>query len=144
MTNVEAGKYSSKHPPGTTYDPAVGAFIEARARGGRLTCADAHDGASLLDVTPAEIGQAADLLDHRIVECQMGLFGYSPVKKIVEPATEIADALRHRLQSAAPDEQISCVACWRIADELQMDKMAVAAGCELLGLKVKECQLGAF
>jgi len=144
MTHEDAGKYGAKHPAGTTGEPAVVAALQREAADGRLSCATAHRAAETLGVTPAEIGRTADLLEYRIVECQMGLFGYSPEKRIVKPADDVSEHLRTRLLSLAADGGISCASCWMIADSLGMEKMAVAAACEALGIKVKHCQLGAF
>lgn len=144
MTHEYAGKYSSKHPAGTPHDPAVAAYIRATTRGGRLTCRDAHDGAAIFGVTPAEVGKTADLLEYRIAECQLGLFGYLPEKRIVRAADRVSDDLGGRLQAAAIDGSISCAECWSIADELGIPRLDAGSACETVGLKVKDCQLGAF
>jgi hypothetical protein len=144
VTNGGSGKYSRKHPAGTRPDATVAAAIEDVAQDGRVGCAVAHDLAADLDVTPAEVGKTMDLLECRIVKCQMGIFGYQPQKKILRPATAVSDALRDRLRGAAPEGRISCASCWEIARVLGLQKMAVAAACETMGLKIKPCQLGAF
>jgi hypothetical protein len=84
------------------------------------------------------------LLEVRITECQMGLFGYTPDKRIVKPVEHMSDELRARVDAAAKDGRITCAACWRIAQDLGLQKMDVSAACEALGLKVKNCQIGAF
>lgn len=142
-TNI-TGKYSRKHAPGTRPDPAIVAAVDEVVEDGRVSCAVAHDLAAELAVTPAEIGKTLDLLDYRIGKCQMGIFGYVPEKKIVRAAEAVSDELRSRLDKAAPRGIISCASCWEVARALGMQKLAVAAACELLRLKIKPCQLGAF
>ncbi len=144
MTRNDAPKYSAKHPAGTPYDQTVADVLSRRSEDGRIACADAFDIARELSLAPAEIGRTADLLEYRITRCQLGLFGYSPEKKIVEPAHEVPDAVREQLDRFTIDGTISCVAAWKIADSLGMEWMAVAAVCELLELKIQPCQLGAF
>lgn len=144
MTREDAGHYSLKHPEGTAHDPALVATLREKALDGRLTCAVAHQVAEAFKVTPAEVGKTADLLDLRIVECQMGLFGYSPEKRIVRPAGNVTQELRDQLEQVADDGRISCASCWKIADTLGVEKMTVSSACEALGIKVKHCQLGAF
>ncbi len=144
MTHEDAGKYSAKHPTGTDYDPAIAAALTESADEGRIGCAVGHDIAAEFAVSPAEIGKTADLLELRIYHCQMGLFGYSPEKRIVKPAPEVADDLRAQLTGSALDGRIDCAGCWDIAEKLSLSKLAVAAACEHLGLKVQHCQLGAF
>ena len=144
MTHEYAGKYSAKHAAGTVAAPAISAALEQRADLGRVTCAAAFEVATALGVSAPEVGKTADLLEYRIIRCQLGLFGYEPEKRIVRPADEMSAVLRGRLVGAAFDDKISCARCWEIADELSLEKMAVSAACERLGLKVGPCQLGAF
>ncbi len=144
MTHEDAGKYSAKHPAGTTCDPVLAEEVRQKAQNERLTCSAAHEIAERFNVVPAEVGKTIDLLEYRITKCQMGLFGYSPEKKIVGPAEEISDELRNRIENAANDEKISCAECWKVAGELGIKKMAVSSACEALGIKITPCQLGAF
>lgn len=144
MTHQDAGKYRAKHPAGTAYDPAIGAALKARAEDGKVSCLDAHDIAEESGIAPAEAGRTADLLELRIYRCQMGLFGYSPEKRIVKPASEVSEELRALLAGAAIEGRIDCLSCWEIARSIGIEKMAVAAACEHLGLRVRNCQIGAF
>jgi hypothetical protein len=144
MTHDDAGKYGAKHPAGTAYDPAVAAALASRAEDGKISCAAAHDIAEKAGVVPSEVGRTADLLELRIHRCQMGLFGYSPEKRLVKPASGASEDLRALLAGAAPEGRIDCLSCWEIARSLEMGKMAVADACEHLGLKVRNCQIGAF
>ena len=144
MPHEYAGHYSTQHPQGTEYDAALASALRERAAGARITCTRAHDLAKASGASPAEVGKTADLLELRITECQMGLFGYSPEKRIVKPAKQVSDELRACIEAATRDGRITCVACWKIAQDLGLQKMEVSAACEGLGLKVKNCQIGAF
>ncbi len=144
MTHEAAGHYSAKHPEGTLYDAALAAALADTAEDGRITCTAAHGLAETFKVAPSEIGKTADLLEYRIIKCQLGLYGYSPEKRIVKAAEDVSDDLRDRLLAAATGGRISCASCWKIARTLGVEKMAVSGACEHLGLKVKHCQLGAF
>jgi hypothetical protein len=139
-----AGKYRRKHPQGTEPDQAIVAALEEVAEDGRVSCAVAHDLADELSVPPAAVGRTMDLLEYRIVKCQMGIFGYQPEKKILKPAATVSDELRDRLAKAAPEGRLSCRSCWKVAEDLGLQKIAVASACETLELKIKPCQLGAF
>lgn len=144
MTHEDAGHYAAKHPAGTEPDPKVAASLRARAENERISCAVAFAVAADLGVTASELGRALDLLEYRITHCQLGLFGYSPEKKIVTAAAEVSDELSSRLRDAVSEGRIACAACWRIAEALGLGKMATSAACECLGLKIGPCQLGAF
>ncbi len=144
MTHKEAGKYGAKHPAGATADSAIAAALEEAVEDESVACVVAHDLAAELGVTPAAVGETIDMLEYRIIKCQLGLFGYLPDKKIVKPAATVSDGLRDRLERAAIAGRIGCAQSWEIARELGVQKMAVAAACENLDLKVSPCQLGAF
>ncbi len=144
MPHEYAGHYAAKHPAGTPPDPSVAAALKQIADDGRVTCTAAHEVAHELGASPAEVGTTADLLEFRVIECQMGLFGYSPEKRTVRPAAEVSDELRRRIEESVVEGRITCAACWKIARDLDTQKMGVSAACEAMGLKVKNCQIGAF
>ena len=106
MPHESAGKYGTKHPPGTRADPAIAAAVQEVVEDGRISCAVAHDIATDLGVATGEVGKTIDLLERRISKCQLGLFGYSPEKKIVKPAETVSDELRGRLTDAAADGRV--------------------------------------
>jgi hypothetical protein len=142
----EPEHYRVKHPAGTPHDPAIAAALAESAPEGRITCVEAHAVARRLGVTPAKVGDTADMVECRIIHCQMGLFGYKPEKKIVKPAEEVPPDLRRRLDAAvaAGGGKVECAMLWRIAADFSLEKMAVAAACEALGIKIVRCQIGAF
>jgi hypothetical protein len=144
MTHEDAGHYAAKHPQGTEPNAALAEEIEKRADQGALTCAAAHAIAEALAVAPAEVGRCLDLMEIRLTKCQLGLFGYTPEKKIVSPADEVAPALEKAINDAIADGRIACASVWQIADHEGLKRLALAAACEALNVKVKPCQLGAF
>lgn len=144
MTHKDAGHYAAKHPAGTAPDPTLAAALAAAANESRITCVAAFTVAADLAATPSAVGRTLDLLEHRIVACQLGLFGYSPEKKIVRAADDVSSELSDRLREAVADGRVTCAACWEVAEALGLQRMAVAAACEHLGLKIGPCQLGAF
>jgi len=144
MTNAHAGHYQAKHPAGTSPNPAVAEALKEIAGEGRVTCQQAHALARKLRVPPPEVGKTADLLEMRIVECQLGLFGYEPEKKIARPLESMPHKLRQEIERRAQDRKIACASCWQVADVAGVNKLTVGSACETLGIKVVRCQLGAF
>jgi hypothetical protein len=144
MTHEDAGHYAAKHPPGTRPDPAIAAAVLTRTENGLITCTDAHRIARDLDVSPARVGAAIDLLEKRIARCQLGLFGYAPERKILKPAESVAPELAAALKQRAVKERVSCLDCWEVAAAFAVARMDAAAACEFLGLRIRPCQLGAF
>ena len=97
-----------------------------------------------LEVPPADVGVAIDLLELRIGKCQLGLFGYSPQRRAVKPALNVSPELEEALKKRLVDNRVSCLSCWEIAKELSLARMDVSAACESLNIKIASCQLGAF
>jgi len=144
MTHEDAAHYAAKHPAGTVPDPAVAAAVQAQAVNGRLSCARAHAVCTELEVPPAAVGTAVDLMEMRLTHCQLGLFGYRPRSKVLQAADNVPAPLAAALREAAGNGRISCARCWETAEAFGLKRLAAAAACERLGLKIKPCQLGAF
>jgi hypothetical protein len=127
-----------------TVDPVLRDTLVKRSSQGQLPCALAFEVADKLYVSPAAVGQAADLMELHLVKCQLGLFGYQPEKKIVKPAASVEPDLKKTILGGLVNERLSCRTAWKIAEQHGIQKMRVSAACEAMGIKIKPCQLGAF
>jgi hypothetical protein len=110
----------------------------------KIACAAVFQITGELGVDPVEAGRALDLMDISIIKCQLGLFGFTPEKKVVKPAASVSDVMKNEIESRLTDGRLPCAAAWEIAAKLKVGKMDIAAACETLGIKIKPCQLGAF
>jgi hypothetical protein len=146
MTKQAGDSLAAKHGQDSKAGiaPAVREGLEKAAQAGTLACAAAFTLSADLKKPPAEIGKAADLIGIRLVKCQLGLFGYAPEKKIVQPAAAVDPDLEAALRAALQDGRLACRLAWELAEQFRMPKMNVSAACEALDIKVKPCQLGAF
>ena len=144
MSQKDRGQFSMKHGPDASVGSELRQAVLKRAVNGQLPCAVAFEVAKDFDISPATVGQAADLLELPLVKCQLGLFGYRPNKKIVKPAESVSPDLQHALSGAVVDDRLSCETAWKIADRLGIQKMKVSAACDAMSIKIKPCQLGAF
>jgi hypothetical protein len=95
-------------------------------------------------VLPAEVGKTFDLMNYKLVKCQLGLFGYTPEKKIVTPQDTDNHKLKNAIQKALVNERLPCINAWEIAARFQIPKLTVSGIAEAMGIKIKPCQLGAF
>ncbi len=125
-------------------DKTIEKVLLERAKNGELPCVTAHEAARTLGVPPAVVGQYADRLRLRLVKCQLGLYGYSPGKKIVTPAESVSPELENALRAGLENGRLPCKTAWEIAKQFNLPKMQVSAACDRLGIKIKPCQLGAF
>ena len=144
MTHADKDKYYQKHPGETKVADILRQNILKKADNNNMSCAAAEEIAQVSRVTLAQTGVALDILNINIVECQLGLFGYSQQKKIVQPAKEVIPSLKDEIQHALINGRLPCAAAWEIARKLNLPRMKVSAACEALQVKIKPCQLGAF
>ena len=144
MTHRDAGGYSKKHGAGEKPNPEVSKAVSAAADAGKIACAKVFSIASELGTSPAVAGKTLDLLEIRLVKCQLGLFGYTPDKSIVKPAEKVSQELESAIRSRLAGERLPCIAAWQIAEQFDLEKLDVSCAAEALGMKIKPCQLGAF
>jgi hypothetical protein len=144
MARTDADRYAAKHPGDRALNPKLAAAVQKRSAGGEINCSDATAIAENLRAGMPEVGATIDLLEIRLKRCQLGLFGYGPKKLIVEPAASVSADLEKAICGRLADGRLSCRAAWDIADQAGIARMAVAAACETLKVKIKPCQLGAF
>ena len=144
MSQQKGKKFSEKHESSAQLNQEIKDQIISRTKNNELPCAVAHKIAADLNVSPAEVGKTADLLEMMLVKCQLGLFGYMPEKKIVKPEASENPDLTSAIQDARVGGNLSCENAWEIARRFDVSKMKVSSVCEQLKIKIKPCQLGAF
>lgn len=125
-------------------DERIAAAVRGRAQEGTLRCAAAFRIAEDLGAAPLAVGQAADDIDVRLVRCQLGLFGHGERKSVVEPAEEVTPELEQAIREGLILGRLPCAVAWAIAARFGMAKLHVANAAEKLGLRIGQCQLGAF
>jgi hypothetical protein len=147
MTHEDSGKYALKHPPGTKLNERIAKAIREKSPGPELACGMAEKISKELKVAISEVGITADLLEMKIKKCQLGLFGWGKKKdhgKDIQAAKSVSAGMKSALEEAAVNGAVTCAEAWAIADRLSVERKAVSAACDALGLRIRECQLGAF
>ena len=81
MTHEDTGNYAGKRR-GAELNETIAAKIKEKISEKRISCAEAHSIAAELSVAPADVGAVVDLIEVRIIKCQLGLFGYGKEKNI--------------------------------------------------------------
>jgi len=95
-------------------------------------------------VPPADVGVVIDLLELRINQCQLGLFGDSHTDKPVEPAGDVTAEQEEAIIRLTRDGRMTCLEIWRLAKTFGVQRIEACAACETLKVKVTDWQLGAF
>ena len=144
MSKQKGKTFAEKHEQNAQVNEQIKDQIISRTKNNELPCALAHKIAEDLNVSPAEVGKTADLLEMELVKCQLGLFGYTPEKKIVKPEAAENPDLTSAIQDAMVDGNLSCENAWEIARHFDVSRLKIGSVCEHLKIKIKPCQLGAF
>ena len=144
MTGKDRGNYSRKHNDDRKLNPDTVKAVREKVSDNRITCAAAFKIAENTGAEPGELGFTFDMLEMRIIRCQMGIFGYEPEKKAVKPMEKVPDELENLIKEKLLNGKLTCSSAWEIARALGRPKMDVSSACEGLGIKIKPCQLGAF
>ena len=144
MSHSNSGNYRAKHPADIKVDDIIMKQVALKMIEGHMACKTAHTIASTLTVSPSQVGVAIDLHNGRIKACQLGLFGFGKVKAISQGGSEIKTELKSDIQSTLVQGRLSCAEAWRIADAHGVRRLEVGRACEILGIKINQCQLGAF
>ncbi len=143
--SLRKGKtFSTKHGSDEKPDTSIKNEILKRTQNEKIPCAVAFEIAKALQISPEKVGKTADLINFKLTKCQLGLFGYQPQKKIVKPQDSINVDVKNAVFDALVQERLSCKQAWDIASRLQVSKMTVSGACETMGVKIKNCQIGAF
>ena len=143
--SLRKGKnFSTKHGPDEKPDALIKNEILKQTKNDKIPCAVAFEIAKALQVSPDAVGKTADLMNFKLTKCQLGLFGYQPKKKILKPQESLKKDVKDAVSDALVRGRLSCQHAWDISTRLQVSKMTVSGACEVMGVKIKDCQLGAF
>jgi hypothetical protein len=104
-------KFVEKHGPDAQPDRVIKNEILKRTHKNEIPCAVAFKIAKDLQVSPNAVGMTADLMNCRLVKCQLGLFGYHPQKKIVTPQHTVTEDLKNAISEALVQGRLSCKRC---------------------------------
>lgn len=126
------------------FKPGLEDAIKNKSKDGALSCALCFTIADELQVQPREVGYALDIMEIPIAKCQLGLFGNSPMGKIVQKAESIPDELEKAIKGMLDNGRLPCHCSWQLARQFAMPKIKISSACEAMGVKISLCQLGAF
>jgi hypothetical protein len=143
--SLSKGKtFSTKHGPDEKPDTSIKTGILKQTKNDKVPCAVAFEIAKVLQISPEMVGKTADLMNFKLTKCQLGLFGYQSPKKRVKPQDNIKEDVKDAVSDALVQGRLSCKNAWDIASRLNVSKMTVSNACEAMGIKIKDCQIGAF
>lgn len=143
MGHEDKGNYSHKHD-NLDADPEIAKKISDLAKDNAISCAAAHKAAAYLKIQPETVGLQIDLAEIQVTHCQVGLFGYPDTGKKFDMGFNVDPELEKKITETAVDGRMSCADAWELAKTFKLKKLDIGSACEILGIKIKPCQLGTF
>ena len=128
---------------GAAKEQLAAALKDQAAKGG-LTCAKAFRVADDLSAAPLVVGNAATELGVRLQSCQLGLFRDADGRRPVSAATAIEPELGQAIREGLVLGRLPCAVAWALATRFGIKRTDVANAAEKLGIRISQCQLGAF
>ena len=125
-------------------DENLAAALRERTVEGSLRCTEAFRIAEELNLNPMAVGNRATALNVRLVHCQLGLFGYGEEKSIVAPADEVSPEMDQAIREGLILGRLPCAVAWAISARFESPRLQVSCAAEKLGVRIGQCQLGAF
>ena len=119
--------------------------VKASSQDRHLPCAKAHKIAQDANVPTIAVGEVADRLGIRIINCQIGCF---KVEKIihdnVDQKKNTDDDIEIRLQKLSENGYLTCADIFKLASQLKLTPMAIANVANSQSIRIHICQLGCF
>jgi len=145
MNSDKKKRFSEKYGADAKPDKQISDEILKHIKDERgLPCAAVFEIAKTRNISPGEVGKNLDLMNFKLIKCQLGLFGYQPERRIIKPDDNVAEDIKDAILAGVLNERLPCKSVWEIADKFHVSKMTVSGACEAMNIRIKPCQLGAF
>ena len=120
------------------------AAVKGSLKDGYIPCPTGWKIAKDMGIPKMAVGAMMDRLGVRVTDCQIGFFRvdktpYEGVKK-EEPSDEVVKRLKE-LEEAG---ELNCTAVFALAHSLRTTPMTISEAANVLGMKIRGCQLGCF
>ena len=111
---------------------------------GRLPCPIAFKVARKLEIAPGVVGDKADELGIRIMNCQLGCFGVEKATHVELSGMQVSAPVAEAIQGSLVDGKIPCNTAYEVARKLKVSRRQVGDTASKLNIRVSNCQLGCF
>ena len=118
--------------------------LKASAPSGRIACPAAWDFARQHRVSRKAVGQAADELKLRIVDCPLGCFGGSKATHEELADRQPQEPVRSEVLASLAEGRLPCVVAHGLARRLNVTPREVGDTATMLSIRISRCQLDCF
>ena len=118
--------------------------VNASLKDGYLRCPVAWKIAKDLDVSRIAVGAVMDKLGARVADCQLGFFKVDKTPYLDTAPQEPPKNIEADLRELNTAGKLTCPAIFEIACRFKTTPKKVSEAANILGLKIRNCQLGCF
>ena len=119
--------------------------LNASLQDNHLPCAVAWQLAQKHNVSRKRVGETADELKVRIVNCQLGCFGVSKATHDDLDKVALPEALTQEIKAVlSPDGYLLCETAFKVAKKMKVAPRSVGDAASKMKLHIRSCQLGCF
>ncbi|MFA5317631.1 MAG: hypothetical protein WC369_09450 [Dehalococcoidales bacterium] len=138
---VPAKKPGTQAKTGSSVD--LTETIKASLADGLLPCATAFEISKKLKVPLVTVGNTADDMGIRVVDCQLGFFKVDKAASEPDEKTERPD-ISEALESLIAAGPLTCAGVFSLAKHLKVRPIEIADAANQRQAKIRHCQLGCF
>ena len=118
--------------------------IKASLKEGYLPCPVAWKIAKDYNISKIAVGEIADRLGVRIINCQLGCFKIEKTPYDESAHKSLNDEVVTLLEELKEKSQITCSMVFDLARQFKIKPLAIAHEMSARGMKIRSCQLGCF
>ncbi len=111
---------------------------------GYLPCPVAFKVAQKMGVTPGAVGDEANRLKIRIINCQLGCFKIEKALPVNQDNSKIAEAVAEKIKGSLVNDHLPCAVAFEVGKEIKVTRQQIGDAANKLKIKIKNCQLGCF
>jgi hypothetical protein len=138
-------KRMSEKPPVTTRTllPDLEETIKTFLFDGYLPCPNAFSIGKKMNLPLNLIGEKADTLGIRIIDCQLGCFKVNKSTHIFQDET-VTQSILEQIERVIASGSLTCTRAFELACRMKVHPIEIAETANKLHIKIGECQLGCF
>lgn len=117
--------------------------LKASLTDNHLPCAVAFQIAGKVGVDRRQVGDTANKLRVRIIDCQLGCFKFEKAVHDLD-SIQLSPELADKVRASLINDDLTCALTFEIAKDSKVAPRKVADTANKLKIKLHDCQLGCF
>ncbi|MDP3880427.1 MAG: hypothetical protein Q8Q07_09020 [Dehalococcoidales bacterium] len=117
--------------------------VRASLTDDHLPCAAAFQIAGKAGVSRRQVGDMANQIRARIIDCQLGCFKFEKAVHDLD-SIKLNPELAEKVSASLENGRLTCTRAFEVAKESKVAPRTVADTANKLKIKIHDCQLGCF